>query len=126
VVEGFHGPGYTSSPVPVFYEEFSPAGAGHPAIVVVRGSSFSGSCYLAAPDGRPGWAGDFLRHGYRVVIPDMPGVGRSACIASDDVNGQIVAQALGSLLGHLGQRVVLLVHSMSGRRDHSPASPSSS
>jgi pimeloyl-ACP methyl ester carboxylesterase len=98
----------------VFYEELSPAGAGHPVIVLVHGGGFSGSCYLTTPDGRPGWAYDFVRQGYRVVIPDWPGVGRSASVPPDDVSGQTVAQALGALLDHLGQQAVLLVHSMSG------------
>jgi pimeloyl-ACP methyl ester carboxylesterase len=98
----------------MFYEEFSPAGAGYPAVVLIHGGGFSGACYLVTPDGRPGWAYDFVRHGYRVVIPDWPGVGRSAAVSPNDVCGQTVAEALGALLDHLGQPAVLVVHSMSG------------
>lgn len=113
-MEGFHRARYAPGPVPIFYEELGPVGAGHPAIVLVHGGGFSGSCYLTTPDGRPGWAWDFVRHGYRVIIPDWPGVGRSAAVSPDDVSGQTVTQALGALLEHLGQQAVLLVHSMSG------------
>jgi pimeloyl-ACP methyl ester carboxylesterase len=119
-MEVLHRTGYTPAPLPVFFEEFipagarSPAGAGFPAVVLVHGGGFSGACYLLTPDGRPGWAYDFVRHGYRVVIPDWPGVGRSAGVSPDDVSGQKVADALGGLLDHLGQPAVLLVHSMSG------------
>jgi pimeloyl-ACP methyl ester carboxylesterase len=113
-VEFFHRARYLRGPAPVFYEELGPAGAGHPILVLVHGGGFSGSAFFATPDGRPGWAYDFVRRGYRVVIPDWPGVGRSASASPDDVCGQTVAQALGELLDHLGQEAVLLVHSMSG------------
>jgi pimeloyl-ACP methyl ester carboxylesterase len=113
-VELFYRAGYTSGPIPVFYDELGPRGDSHPVIVLVHGGGLSGSSFLATPDGRPGWAYDFARRGYRVVIPDWPGVGRSAAVSPDDVSGQTVAEALGMLLGQLGQRSVLLVHSMSG------------
>lgn len=113
-MESFHRARYAPGRVPVFYEELGPADTGHPTIVLVHGGGFSGSCYLTTPDGRPGWAYDFVRHGYRVVVPDWPAVGRSASVPPDEVDGRTMAQALGTLLEHLGQRTVLLVHSMSG------------
>ena len=83
----FHRAGYLDGPVPLYYEGLGPDGDGdRPLIVLVHGGGFSGSCYLSTPDGRPGWAADFARHGYRVVVPDWPGVGRSAGIAPDDVS----------------------------------------
>jgi pimeloyl-ACP methyl ester carboxylesterase len=109
-----HRAGYLPGSVPVYYEELAPEGTDHPLIVLVHGGGFSGSCYLTTPDGRPGWAHDFVRHGYRVVVPDWPGVGRSSSIPPDDVDGATAAKALGALLEHLAQRAVLLVHSMSG------------
>jgi pimeloyl-ACP methyl ester carboxylesterase len=110
-----HRAGYVPGPMPVYYEDLLPAaGTGHPLIVLVHGGGFSGSSYLTTPDGRPGWAHDFVCHGYRVVVPDWPGVGRSSAIPPDDVDGATAAAALGALLEHLHQRAVLLVHSMSG------------
>lgn len=100
--------------VPLYYEDLDPGHGERPPIVMVHGGGFTGSCYLSTPDGRAGWAHDFLRHGYRVIVPDWPGVGRSAAFPSDDVTGEIVAEALGALLVHLGTPIVLLVHSMSG------------
>lgn len=100
--------------VPLYYECIDPGHSTHPPIVMVHGGGFTGSCYLSTPDGRAGWAHDFLRYGYRVIVPDWPGVGRSAAFPSDDVTGEIVAEALGALLVHLGTPVLLLVHSMSG------------
>lgn len=111
---GFHRAGYVPGQVPVFYEELGPAGTGHPTIVLVHGGGFTGTCYLTTADGRPGWAYDFVRHGYRVVVPDWPAVGRSSSVPPDEVDGRTVAQALGALLEQLGGPVVLLVHSMSG------------
>jgi pimeloyl-ACP methyl ester carboxylesterase len=109
-----HSAGYLTAPVPLYYEQFGPEGTDHPVIVLVHGGAFSGSCYLATPDGRPGWAHDFVRHGYRVVVPDWPGVGRSSAVPPDHVTGEVVAQALGALLEQLAQPVILLVHSMAG------------
>jgi pimeloyl-ACP methyl ester carboxylesterase len=113
-MEDVHRGRYLPGEMPIFYDELGPAGAGHSTIVLVHGGVFSGSCYLTTPDGRPGWAYDFVRHGYRVVVPDWPGVGRSSSVPPDEVDGRAVARALGALLEHLGQRTVLLVHSMSG------------
>src|SRR4051794_18290870 len=95
--------------VPLYYEDIDPGHGRRPPIVVVHGGGFTGSCYLSTPDGRAGWAYDFLRHGYRVIVPDWPGVGRSAAFPSNDVTGEVVAEALGALLVHLGTPVVLLV-----------------
>ncbi len=99
--------------IPLYYEDIDRGDGGRPPIVVVHGGGFTGSCYLSTPDGRAGWAYDFLRHGYRVIVPDWPGVGRSATFPSDDVTGEVVAEALGALLVHLGTPAVLVVHSMS-------------
>lgn len=109
-----HSAGYLTAPVPMYYEQFGPDGEDRPVIVLVHGGGFSGSCYLATPDRRPGWVHDFVRHGYRVVVPDWPGVGRSSAVLPDHVTGEVVSQALGALLERLARPVILLVHSMSG------------
>jgi pimeloyl-ACP methyl ester carboxylesterase len=100
--------------LPLYYEDITPGGSNHPLIVLLHGGGFTGSCYLTTPDGRAGWAYDFVRHGFRVIIPDWPGMGRSAAFRADDVAGATVVEALGALLQHLERPVILLAHSMSG------------
>lgn len=46
-------------------------------VVLVHGGGGQGTDYLETPDGRPGWATWFLRHGYAVYVVDRPGHGRS-------------------------------------------------
>ncbi|WP_326566188.1 alpha/beta fold hydrolase [Amycolatopsis rhabdoformis] len=99
---------------PVYYDEFAPAGAPARTVVLVHGGSVTGACYLSTPDGRPGWACSFVDRGYRVLVPDWPGVGRSAAIPPDELTGAVVCEALGRLLDEQDEPVVLVVHSMSG------------
>lgn len=113
-MEFSHQARYLSDPVPLYYDEFRPAREVGPPLVLVHGGAFTGSCYLTTPDGRPGWAHDFVRHGRRVIVPDWPGIGRSGGIRVDDITGGVVVEGLGALLRHLATPVVLLVHSMAG------------
>jgi pimeloyl-ACP methyl ester carboxylesterase len=113
-VTASHSAAHLAYPIPLYCEHVDPGGSQRPPIVLVHGGGFTGSCYLTTPDGRPGWAYDFARQGYEVFVPDWPGVGRSAALPTDQVSGAVVVDALGTLLQHLGQPVVLLVHSMSG------------
>ena len=46
-------------------------------VVMVHGGGGQGTDYLTTPDGRPGWADYFLRHGFAVYVVDRPGFGRS-------------------------------------------------
>lgn len=46
-------------------------------IVMVHGGGGQGTEFLMTPDGRPGWAEYFLRHGFAVYVVDRPGFGRS-------------------------------------------------
>lgn len=46
-------------------------------LVLVHGGGGQGTDYLVTPDGRPGWATDFLREGYAVYVVDRPGHGRA-------------------------------------------------
>lgn len=50
----------------------------HPyPLVLVHGGGGQALDYLGTPDGRPGWATLFLRHGHAVYVVDRPGMGRS-------------------------------------------------
>lgn len=46
-------------------------------IVFIHGGASSGSYFWSAPDGREGWATQFLRMGYAVYVVDRPTLGRS-------------------------------------------------
>ena len=109
-----HHVGFLTSPVPLYFEEFMPSSGGDECVVLVHGGATTGACYLITPDGRPGWAYQFLQSGYRVVVLDWPGVGRSGTVRPDVLDGEMVCAALGKLLEHLNRQVTLLVHSMSG------------
>ncbi|XP_024359182.1 probable secreted lipase ARB_00047 [Physcomitrium patens] len=53
-------------------------------LVLIHGKAMSGAnTWLNTPDGRPGWASYFLRHGYVVYIIDQPTRGRSAWLPGD-------------------------------------------
>jgi pimeloyl-ACP methyl ester carboxylesterase len=110
-----HETGLVSAPVPVYFEAFAPAAATEkPTVVMVHGGAHSGACYQRTADGRPGWAYRFAERGYRVVVPDWPGTGRSGYVALDKLDGAIVVDGLGHLIRDLKRPVVLLTHSMSG------------
>ena len=70
--------GLTDVPV-TYFDVIEPAGgrSGKPPLFLIHGGAHTGACYLVTPDGRPGWAHAFAQAGYRVVIPDWPGSGRS-------------------------------------------------
>ena len=110
-----HETGLITAPVPVYFETFAPAAAGgRPTVVMVHGGAHSGACYQRTADDRPGWAYRFAERGYRTVVPDWPGTGRSGYIPLDRLDGAIVVEGLGALIRALGAPVVLLTHSMSG------------
>ncbi len=46
-------------------------------VVMIHGNYQNGTNFLGTPDGRPGWADWFLRHGYAVYVVDQPARGRS-------------------------------------------------
>jgi pimeloyl-ACP methyl ester carboxylesterase len=110
-----HATGFTAAPVPVYFETFAPpAPTGLPTVVMVHGGAHSGACYQRTADGRPGWAYLFAERGYRVVVPDWPGTGRSGYVPLERLDGAAVVEGLGVLIRSLGAPVVLLTHSMSG------------
>ena len=46
-------------------------------IVFIHGGGQTAANYLSTPDGRRGWADDFVANGYAVYLVDQPGRGRS-------------------------------------------------
>jgi pimeloyl-ACP methyl ester carboxylesterase len=83
-------------------------------MILICGGGHTGACYLATVDGRPGWAQAFVRAGYKVVVPDWPGVGRSGYIPIDNLTGDVVVEGLGKIVASLGQPAIIMTHSMSG------------
>lgn len=59
-------------------------------IVLLHGAGQSGTDWLQTPDGRPGWAHYFVKRGYVVYMPDLPGRGRSAF--NPDMDGTLAAR----------------------------------
>jgi pimeloyl-ACP methyl ester carboxylesterase len=99
----------------VYYEVVAPLDARtKPPIVMVHGGTQTGACFLRTADGRPGWAFAFARRGYRTILPDWPGSGRSGAVPHDKLDGAAVCRGLAALLESLGEPVILLTHSMSG------------
>ena len=71
-------PNGTAAAGQMFVQYQIPAEQRHPyPIVMVHGGGGQGTEYLMTPDGRPGWAEFFLRHGFAVYVVDRPGFGRS-------------------------------------------------
>ncbi len=101
---------------PIYVDHVAARGAAdaRKPVVMVHGGGHTGACYLATPDGRPGWAPRFADAGRDVFVPDWPGHGRSppgpdfARLGARDVCLSLLA-----LLEETGP-AVLLVHSASG------------
>ena len=55
-----------------------PRAVRHPfAIVLIHGGYGQGTDWISTPDGRRGWASQFLEQGYKVYVVDRPGQGRN-------------------------------------------------
>ncbi|WP_258767911.1 MULTISPECIES: alpha/beta fold hydrolase [Bradyrhizobium] len=101
---------------PIYVDHVRPAagGAEKTPVVMVHGAAHTGTCYMATPDLRPGWAPRFAGTGRHVFVPDWPGHGRSPQRADFPTLGTAdVANSLLALLEEIGP-AVLLVHSASG------------
>lgn len=110
-----HETGFLAGAAPVYFETFAPdAPTDRPTVVMAHGGAHSGACYQRTADGRPGWAYRFAERGYRVVVPDWPGTGRSGYVPLDRLDGETVIAGLGGLMRSLEPPFVLLTHSMSG------------
>ena len=78
--------------------------------MLIPGGAHTGACYLATADGRPGWAHDFVRAGYKVVVTDWPGTGRSGHIPLDNLTGEVVVEGLGKVVSALGEPLAFGEH----------------
>jgi pimeloyl-ACP methyl ester carboxylesterase len=62
----------------MYVERFVPENLRRPyPVVMFHGAGQTGTNYTGTPDGRRGWAHDFLRAGYTVYVVDQPARGRS-------------------------------------------------
>src|SRR5712664_280865 len=79
-------PGKETMDGAMYVEVWVPKDIRHPyPIVFVTGGGGQGAYSLMqTPDGRPGWAYDFVNQGYTVYMMDYPGQGRSANIPGVD------------------------------------------
>jgi pimeloyl-ACP methyl ester carboxylesterase len=73
-------PGKETMDGAMYVEVWVPKNIRHPyPVVLMTGGGGQGAyALLQTPDGRPGWAYDFVRQGYTVYMMDYPGQGRSA------------------------------------------------
>jgi pimeloyl-ACP methyl ester carboxylesterase len=68
----------------------------YPILFVQAGGGQTNIALLQTPDGRPGWAYDFVNRGYVVYMMDLPGRGRSAYVPG--VDGDLVPPRSGPLM----------------------------
>ena len=62
----------------MYVEHLTPQKLTHPyPIVMIHGTAQTGTNFIGTPDGRPGWAHNFLARGYRVYVVDQVGRARS-------------------------------------------------
>src|ERR1700686_3829761 len=81
-------PGKETMDGAMYVEVWVPKNIRHPyPVVFITGGGGQGAYSLMqTPDGRPGWAYDFVRQGYTVYMMDYPGQGRSAYVPGLDGN----------------------------------------
>jgi len=75
----------------MYVEVFVPHKIRHPypVIFIGGGAGETAVTELQTPDGRPGWAYDFVNAGYTVYVMDYPGRGRSLYFPNSDADGKI-------------------------------------
>src|SRR4029077_11503167 len=62
----------------MYVEHWIPTAVRRPfAIVLIHGGYGQGTDWISTPDGRRGWASQFLEQGFKVYVVDRPGEGRS-------------------------------------------------
>jgi pimeloyl-ACP methyl ester carboxylesterase len=70
----------------------------YPILFICGGAGQTAVTVLQTPDGRPGWAYDFLNQGYTVYVMDFPGRGRSTFLPSSDADGRFSAPRTSPLM----------------------------
>ncbi len=68
----------------------------YPVVFVTGGGGQGPYSLMQTPDGRPGWAYDFVNQGYTVYMMDYPATGRSAYVPS--VDGTVTPPRSGPLM----------------------------
>jgi pimeloyl-ACP methyl ester carboxylesterase len=68
----------------------------YPILFVQSGGGETNVALLQTPDGRPGWAYDFVNRGYTVYMMDLPARGRSAYVPGED--GDLIPPRSGPLM----------------------------
>ena len=68
----------------------------YPILFAQAGGGQTSIGLLQTPDGRPGWAYDFVNQGYTIYMMDFPGRGRSAFIPGAD--GEVIPPRTGELM----------------------------
>jgi pimeloyl-ACP methyl ester carboxylesterase len=68
----------------------------YPIVFIQAGGGQTNVALLQTPDGRPGWAYDFVNRGYTVYMLDLPARGRSAYVPG--VDGDMTPSRTGSLM----------------------------
>jgi pimeloyl-ACP methyl ester carboxylesterase len=68
----------------------------YPILFIQSGGGQTNVALLQTPDGRPGWAYDFVNRGYTVYMMDLPARGRSAYVPG--VDGDLLPPRSGPLM----------------------------
>ena len=68
----------------------------YPILFVQSGGGETNVALLQTPDGRPGWAYDFVNRGYTIYMMDLPARGRSAYVPG--VDGDLLPPRSGPLM----------------------------
>jgi pimeloyl-ACP methyl ester carboxylesterase len=68
----------------------------YPIVFVQAGGGETNVALLMTPDGRPGWAYDFVNRGYTIYMLDLPARGRSAYVPG--VDGELLPPRSGPLM----------------------------
>jgi pimeloyl-ACP methyl ester carboxylesterase len=68
----------------------------YPILFIQSGGGETNVALLQTPDGRPGWAYDFVNRGYTVYMMDLPARGRSAYVPG--VDGELAPPRSGPLM----------------------------
>src|SRR4029077_15327569 len=72
-----------------------------PILFVQSGGGETNVALLQTPDGRPGWAYDFVNRGYTIYMMDLPARGRSAYVPG--VDGDLLPPRSGPLMEERGR-----------------------